>query len=87
MRTLTATVVARTFSRLLDSLEHGGEEIVIMRNKHPVAKLVPGAPRMNAIEALGDIYATLDDKEGGRWLKDMTRRKRLLVAEARDPWE
>jgi len=87
MRTLTATVVARTFSRLLDSLEHGGEEIVVMRNKHPVAKLVPGAPRMNAIEALGDIYATLDDAEGGAWLKDIKSGERLRVAEARDPWE
>jgi hypothetical protein len=29
-----------------------------------VAKLVPGAARMPAIEALGDIFATLDDAEG-----------------------
>ena len=71
MRMLTATVVSRTFSQLLNSLEHGGEEIVIMRNKHPVAKLVPGASRMTAIEALGDIYATLNDDEGGAWLEDI----------------
>ena len=87
MRTLTATVVSRTFSRLLDSLEHGGEEIVIMRNKHPVAKLVPGAPRMNAIEALGDLYGTLHDAEGGAWLDDIRSHERRWVAEARDPWE
>ena len=87
MRMLTATVVARTFSRLLDSLEHGGEEIVVTRNKHPVAKLVPGAPRMNAIQALGDIYATLEDSEGDAWLEDIRSCERLRVAEARDPWE
>ena len=86
MKTLSASDVARNFSRLLDSLEHGGEEIVVMRNKHPVAKLVPGAARMNAIEALGDIFATLDDAEGDAWLKDIARGDRLLVAEARDPW-
>ena len=86
MRTLSATEVARNLSRLLDSLEHGGEEIVVMRNQHPVAKLVPGAARMNAIEALGDIFATLDDSEGAVWLDDINRGGRLLVAEARDPW-
>ena len=86
MKTLSATEVARNLSRLLDSLEHGGEEIVVMRNKHPVAKLVPGAARMNAVEALGDIFATLDDSEGAAWLDDMEHGERLLVAEARDPW-
>ncbi len=86
MRTMTATDVARRFSRLLDSLEHGGDEIVIIRNHHPVAKLSPGAARMNAIEALGDLYATLDDAEGTSWLKDMHKGKRMLAAERRDPW-
>jgi hypothetical protein len=57
-----------------------------MRNKHPVAKLVPGAARMNAIEALGDIFATLDDAEGAAWIKDIERGDRLMAAEARDPW-
>jgi antitoxin (DNA-binding transcriptional repressor) of toxin-antitoxin stability system len=83
---LSATEVARSFSRLLDSLEHGGEEIVVMRNKHPAAKLVSGAARMNALEALGDIYSTIDDTAGASWLADIDRGKRLLVAEARDPW-
>ena len=86
MRMLSATVVARSLSRLLDSMEHGGEEIVVTRNKHPIAKIVPGAPRLHAIEVLGDIYATLDDAEGGAWLKDMQQDERLLAAEARDPW-
>jgi len=87
MKMLTATVVARSFSVLLDGLEHGGEEITITRNKQPVARLVPGTPRMNAIEALGDIYATLDDTEGAAWLADTQGSERLRVAEARDPWE
>jgi antitoxin (DNA-binding transcriptional repressor) of toxin-antitoxin stability system len=86
MKTMSATDVARHFSRVLDSLENGGEEIVIMRNKHPAAKLIPGAPRMNAIEALGDIFATLDDSEGAAWLADINAGKRFLAAEKRDPW-
>ena len=86
MRTMTATEVVRRFSRLLDGLEHGGEEIVIVRNHHPVAKLSPGAARLNAIEALGDLYGTLDDAEGASWLKDIRKGKRKLAAERRDPW-
>lgn len=86
MRTLSATEVARQFSRILDALEHGGDDIVIMRNKHPVARLVPGAPRMTALEALADIHRTLDDHEGAAWLADMRKSDRLLAREVRDPW-
>lgn len=79
--------MARSFSRLLDLLEHAGEEIVVTRNKHAVAKIVPSAPRMNAIKVLGDIYGTLDDQEGSAWLEDIRSGDRLRVAEGRDPWE
>jgi antitoxin (DNA-binding transcriptional repressor) of toxin-antitoxin stability system len=86
MKTMTATEVARAFSRVLDSLEHGGEEIVVVRNQHPVARIIPGASRMTAIEALGDLYRTLDDAEGATWAADSAHADRLLVAEAGDPW-
>jgi antitoxin (DNA-binding transcriptional repressor) of toxin-antitoxin stability system len=86
MRTMTATEVARGFRRVLDSLEQGGEEIVVMRNSQPVARLVPGAPRMTAVEAMGDLYRVLDDAEGAAWSDDAIKMDRLLVAEARDPW-
>jgi len=87
MRILTATEIVRSFRRILDSLEHGGEEIVVMRNKHPVAKLVPGAPRLTALEALADLHKTLDTDEGEAWIKDSAKGDRLLVRETRDPWE
>lgn len=86
MRSLTATEIARNFSKVLDSLENGGEEIMVLRNNNPVAKLIPGASRMNAIEVLGDLYRTLDDVEGGAWIEDMAPSDHLLVRETRDPW-
>jgi len=55
MKALTATQVARQFSRVLDSLEQGGEEVVVLRNNQPVARLVPGAARMTVLEALADL--------------------------------
>ena len=86
MRTITATEAARNFSRVLDMLEHGTEEIVVVRNNHPVAKLVPGAPRMTALEALGDLHRTLPDREGAAWLKASRKMDRRLRRQIRDPW-
>lgn len=86
MKILTATEISRNFSRILDELENGGEEIVVMRGKHPVAKMVPGAPRLTALEALADLYRTLDDSEGRAWLEDMATADRRLQKEIRDPW-
>lgn len=83
---MTATEVSRNFSRVLDTLEHGDEEIVILRGKHPVARMLPGAPRMTALEALGDLHRTLDDADGEAWLADMAGADRRLRREVRDPW-
>lgn len=86
MKILTATEVSRNFSRVLDELEHGHGEIIIMRGKHPVAKMVPGAPRLTALQALADLYHTLDDKEGEAWIKDAAEADRPSRREVRDPW-
>ena len=86
MRVLTATEISRNFSRVLDEMASGGEEIVIMRGKHPVAKIVPGAPRLAALEVLADLHRTLDDDDGEAWLEDAARADRRLKKELRDPW-
>lgn len=86
MKTLSATEISRNFSHVLDELERGGEEIVILRGKHPVAKMVPGAPRLTALQALADLYRTLEDREGRAWLRDIARADRALRKEMRDPW-
>ena len=86
MRTISATEAARNFSRMLDLLEHRSEEIIVVRNNQPVAKLVPGAPRLTALEALADRYRTLPDKEGAAWLRDSRRMGRGARRQVRDPW-
>ena len=87
MKTLTATQLARNLRCVLDGLEQGGEEIVIVRKNHPVARLVPGAPAMTALEALSDLYGILPDEEGESWLRDSRRPGGTLDEELRDPWE
>ncbi len=86
MKTMTATEVVRNFSAILSRLETGAEEITIVRNKHPVAKLVPGAPVMRAMDAFADLYGVLSDDEGAAWLKDAAGADRPLGEEMGDPW-
>lgn len=86
MQTMTATEVSRNFRRVLDSLERGDDEVVIVRHNHPIARLIPGTPRMTALTALADLYCTIDDAEGEAWLKDADGMDRMAAAERRDPW-
>ena len=62
MKSLTDTEVARNFDQVLDDLEESREEVVIVRNHRPIARLVPEPGEQNALEVLGDLYRTLDDQ-------------------------
>ena len=87
LQTMTATEVARNFSRVLDALEHGEEEVGITRNQHYVARLVPEARAMTAIEVFGDLCGILPPEEGRLWLDDIEKLRGEMVAEPRvDPW-
>lgn len=87
MKTMTATEVSRNFSNILDSLEFSNEEIIIVRNKHSVARLIPGAPIMNAYEAMSDLFKTLPYDDGEEWLKDCEKFDTPIARELKDPWE
>jgi len=86
MTLINATDLARNLSRVLDRLERGDEEIVIVRNNHAVGKLVPGAPRMTAAEAFADLGGTLTPAEAAAWKKDMAKFDRRAAREMSDPW-
>ena len=62
MKSLTASEVARNFSQVLDDLEEGREEVVIVRNCRAIARIVPEPEEQNALEVLGDLYPALDDE-------------------------
>ena len=84
MKTITATELARNFRQYLDQVEHQGQELVVVRNQHQVAKIVPGPVTMTAIEALADIYRTLPADAGKNWLRDS--RTGATAKELRDAW-
>ncbi len=89
MKTLSVTDVARNFSAVLDAVERDQEEIVLVRNQRPVARLVPEAPRQDALSVFGDLYRTLDDQTAealSAAIASNRKSRRGRVAELRDPW-
>ena len=86
MLTMTATEVSRNFSRVLDSLEHGEKEVMIVRNNRAVARLVPEPQRTVARDVMEGIYGLLSEEEGEQLLKDIESFDRPLSSEMRDPW-
>jgi antitoxin (DNA-binding transcriptional repressor) of toxin-antitoxin stability system len=89
VKTLTVTEVARNFSAVMDGLVSGQEEVVLVRNHQPVARLVPEPPAQNALEVLGDLYRTLDDKTADALaaaIRAGRKGKRGNLGGLRNPW-
>jgi antitoxin (DNA-binding transcriptional repressor) of toxin-antitoxin stability system len=89
VKTLTVTEAARNFSAVLDGVERKQEEVVLVRNRRRIARLVPEPPMLNALEVLGDLYRTLDDRTADALAAAIERArsgKRGRLAELRDPW-
>ena len=85
MQTITATDLSRNFRVMLNRVEFQHEELLIVRNNTPVARLVPGPATMTAAEAFGDLYRTLPQEAGDTWLAE-SRLDDAMSGEVRDPW-
>lgn len=86
MRTVTATELARNFRTMFDQVEFSHEELIVIRNNHEVARIVPGLATMTALEAMADLYRTLPEEAARDWLADSRRVEKGLADEVRDPW-
>ena len=89
MKTLSVTEVARNFRAVLDRVEHQQEEIVLVRNRRQVARLVPEAPHQTALEMFGDLYRTLDDRTAAALAAQVSaarKSRRGRLSELRNPW-
>jgi len=89
MKTLTVTEVARNFSAVLNGVEREQEEVVLVRNRRRIARLVPEPPARNALEVLGDLYRTLDEGTADALaaaIGGAKKGRRGTLDELRDPW-
>jgi hypothetical protein len=47
-----------------------GEEILVVRNRHQIARIVPGAVYLTALEVMADLYNTLPADAAAGWFAD-----------------
>ena len=74
---------------VIDRVEHQQEEIVLVRNRRQVARLVPEAPHQTALEVFGDLYRRLDDRTAAALAAQVSaapKRRRGRLSELRNPW-
>jgi len=90
VRKITATVLARNLSEVLDRLAIEREQIVIERNNREVARLLPSPSRLTALEAMSDLFRTLPASAAAGWERDsraVSLRRTRLSKGARNPWD
>lgn len=89
MKTLSVTEVSRNFSLVLDEVERDQQEVVLVRNKRSIARLIPEPQGQNALEMLGDLYRKLDDPTAESLSKAIAKGRSSeagTLAELKDPW-
>jgi len=83
MIVMSVTDFARNMKEVLNQVEARGEEVLLVRNKKNLAKLV-SQPRGNtALEVFSDLYRTLPDSAAETWLEQS--RSNESAADMSDP--
>lgn len=70
MTIMTVTEFSRNLGSVFDRIEHKNEEIILVRNKHQIARIIPGPSSINALEAMSDLHGTLPETAGETWVQD-----------------
>lgn len=86
MTEMSVTEFARNMRNIFDRIEHNKEEIILIRNHHRIARILPGSSNLTAIEAMSDLYKTLPDDAAQDWLKD-SKNKKTLDQEMKNKWD
>jgi antitoxin (DNA-binding transcriptional repressor) of toxin-antitoxin stability system len=89
MKTLNINEVSRDFSSVMAAMEAGQEEVLLVRNRKPVSRLVPEPAPQDALEAFGDICGALDDETADALSAAVDVAKKSgkgSVSELRNPW-
>ncbi len=88
VRKVTATELARNLRQILDAIEFRGEQVVIIRNKRSIARILPGPAWMTALEAMADLYRTLPADAAEDWIEDSRASgTQDRMSSLTDPWD
>jgi len=85
MTEMTVTEFSRNLASVFDRIEFNNEEIILIRNRHPIARIIPGPVHMTAIEAMSDLYGTLPESAAEGWTQE--GRLNDKAAEDKNPWD
>jgi antitoxin (DNA-binding transcriptional repressor) of toxin-antitoxin stability system len=89
MKILSVTEAARNFSAIMDDVERDREEVLLVRDRKTIARLVPELPAQNALEVLGDLYGSLDNKTADALTVAIRRSRKgkgKKLGNLRNPW-
>jgi hypothetical protein len=87
MKTMTVEEFFRDVRDVLARFERDKEEIVVLREGQPIARLLRPLRLMTAREAFAGLSGLLTDEEGEEWLRDIEDMNTHLDQTIRDPWE
>jgi antitoxin (DNA-binding transcriptional repressor) of toxin-antitoxin stability system len=82
---MSVTDFSRNLKNALNRVEVAGEEIILVRNKRRIGRIVPGEPIMTAMEAMSDLCGILPDDAAEGWIES-GRDSRTLDDDSRDVW-
>ena len=69
MREITVAELSRHLHELLNRVEFAGEELLVVRNHHQIARIIPNTAHLTAREAMADLYQTLSDDAADGWIE------------------
>ncbi|MCI0541897.1 MAG: type II toxin-antitoxin system Phd/YefM family antitoxin [Verrucomicrobiales bacterium] len=91
MKVLSYDALARDFRKTWASIESNGEEVVVTRDRRPVARIVPETQGLSAAEMFGDLHGVLGEAAGATLARKLLevrngKRRRDTLRELRNPW-
>ncbi len=67
---ISVTNFSRNLRKMFDTIEHQKEEIILVRNKQRIARIIPGSSQLTAKEAMTGLYKTLSKEAAENWLHE-----------------
>ncbi|TMG47473.1 MAG: type II toxin-antitoxin system Phd/YefM family antitoxin [Chloroflexi bacterium] len=85
---ITATEASRSFSEILDAVEHRSEEFLVERHGRPIAAVTPARGVTPTRATWADVLRLFHEgpQPDPRFARDMARILRSRPAMPKDPW-
>ncbi len=90
MKTLNVAEAVKNFGAVLVSLENEHEEILLVRDDLPVARLVPEPECQDAAVFFADLHDTLDDATADELLRGVEESRsggKATLSQLCNPWD